>query len=398
MQDTKAASRAPLSVYTHQHKSSASSFTVVAGPSTNGYVQKLKEILQRAALNAPTHDTFFEQPLEVQYLVSRIVCESAKIDVFDKFRSKMFTQLDAIDALLSPENKRSHTDRKELAVATIKLQEISKDVNKLIADADCAIRLQEQMLKAHEAIGYTSMASGQSLTQSMTYLSQSMDKQKMYLHSYRVRKDIAMSLVFNLVTQRDAESSSQIAKNMQRDGSSMKSIALLTMLFLPGTFTAVSSYLTFTENSPLTSLLQTLLSANLFSTIAAGSEHVSRMWQIWIYSTVPLTFIVVAAWLLYVFSKDRKVFFFSRIRPAWWQWGEKQSTDVEKGHIVDGTPIFRRYRVAFSLPFLRRRSARNTPAVVIEDVSLHALNASREEEIAGKRPEAQLLEISRTSE
>lgn len=73
----------------------------------------------------------------------------------------------------------------------------------------------------------------------MAYLVDSMDKQKMWLHSYRVRKDIAMSLVFNLVTQRDAANNFQIARNMQRDGSSMKSIAMLTMFFLPGTFTAV---------------------------------------------------------------------------------------------------------------------------------------------------------------
>ena len=68
-----------------------------------------------------------------------------------------------------------------------------------------------------------------------------MDKQKMWLHNYRDRKDIAMSLVFNLVTQQDAANNIGIAKEMKRDSSSMNGIAMLTMVFLPGTFTSVSA-------------------------------------------------------------------------------------------------------------------------------------------------------------
>lgn len=49
-----------------------------------------------------------------------------------------------------------------------------------------------------------------------------------------------MSLVFNLVTQQDAANNIGIAKAMKRDSSSMNGIALLTMAFLPGTFTSVS--------------------------------------------------------------------------------------------------------------------------------------------------------------
>lgn len=69
-----------------------------------------------------------------------------------------------------------------------------------------------------------------------------MDKQKMWLQNYRDRKDIAMSLVFNLVTQQDAANNIGIAKEMKRDSSSMNGIALLTMVFLPGTLTSVSEH------------------------------------------------------------------------------------------------------------------------------------------------------------
>ena len=63
----------------------------------------------------------------------------------------------------------------------------------------------------------------------------------MWLRNYGDRKDIAMNLVFNLVTQQDAANNIEIAKEMKKDSSSMNGIALLTMMFLPGTFTSVST-------------------------------------------------------------------------------------------------------------------------------------------------------------
>ena len=89
----------------------------------------------------------------------------------------------------------------------------------------------------------------QQLVDTLEYLHSSMDKQKMWLHNYRDRKDIAMSLVFNLVTQQDAANNFSITKAMKRDSSSMNGIALLTMVFLPGTFTSVSGHFLFRSYS-----------------------------------------------------------------------------------------------------------------------------------------------------
>lgn len=50
-----------------------------------------------------------------------------------------------------------------------------------------------------------------------------------------------MTLVYNLVTQKDAENNISLAVEMKRDSTSMKAIAALTMTFLPGAFTAVSA-------------------------------------------------------------------------------------------------------------------------------------------------------------
>lgn len=162
----------------------------------------------------------------------------------------------------------SNTDRTKLADVTIELQIISKDVNKLISDVDVASR---NLVKTQEALAHLDDTYkeilrhrcsdpdklpsplptsdrhniGLYLSDTLQYLHSSMDKQTMWLHNYRDRKDIAMSLVFNLVTQQDAANNMSIAKDMRRDSSSMNGIALLTMVFLPGTFTSVSVHCLF---------------------------------------------------------------------------------------------------------------------------------------------------------
>lgn len=169
-------------------------------------------------------------------------------------------KLRAVDELSLQES----ANRKGLADVTIELQIISKDVNKLISDTDVASR---NLVKTQEALARFDQSHARSCTSRrvsssfpfpsfpppvyenlrqqlidiLEYLYSSMDKQKMWLHNYRDRKDIAMSLVFNLVTQQDAANNMKIATEMKRDSSSMNGIALLTMIFLPGTFTSVSA-------------------------------------------------------------------------------------------------------------------------------------------------------------
>ena len=148
-------------------------------------------------------------------------------------------------------------NRKGLADVTIELQIISKDVNKLISDVDVAsrnlIKMQEAFArfdKAQKFITVIPPTHRQQLVDTLHYLVSSMDKQKMWLHNYRDRKDIAMSLVFNLVTQQDAANNIILAKGMKKDSSSMNGIALLTMVFLPGTFTSVSHMSSVTAFNP----------------------------------------------------------------------------------------------------------------------------------------------------
>lgn len=72
------------------------------------------------------------------------------------------------------------------------------------------------------------------------YLVTSMEKQHMWFLNYRGRKDVIMNLISHLNAQEHTLNTIQIAAETKRDSTSMTSIALLTMVFLPGTFTAVS--------------------------------------------------------------------------------------------------------------------------------------------------------------
>jgi hypothetical protein len=61
--------------------------------------------------------------------------------------------------------------------------------------------------------------------------------------------------VFNIVTQQDSAANVDIAIKMAHDGSSIKAITILTMIFLPGTFVAVC----FAEYLHIVNILNSLI-------------------------------------------------------------------------------------------------------------------------------------------
>jgi hypothetical protein len=75
--------------------------------------------------------------------------------------------------------------------------------------------------------------------------------------------------VFNLVAQQDAATSVTIARDAKADSAAMKTIAILTMVFLPGTFLS-----------------------SVFGMESLGNAS----WWLYVVLTVALTVIVLAAW------------------------------------------------------------------------------------------------------
>lgn len=93
--------------------------------------------------------------------------------------------------------------------------------------------------KLHNLLS-TPVSFWQEAEDAIKYVIHSMEKQKMLFLNYKSRKDGTMSLVYNLVTQNDAQNNILLSRSMKRDSASMSAIAALTMVFLPGTFTSVS--------------------------------------------------------------------------------------------------------------------------------------------------------------
>jgi Mg2+ and Co2+ transporter CorA len=75
--------------------------------------------------------------------------------------------------------------------------------------------------------------------------------------------------VFNLVTQQDSVTNTDIARETKADSSSMKTIAALTMIFLPGTFTSSVFSMNIVDGAP---------------------------WWAYVAVTLPLTVVTITAW------------------------------------------------------------------------------------------------------
>lgn len=135
-------------------------------------------------------------------------------------------------------------DRKNLKDMTEELHQVSQDADSIFSSVEMGTMVIEHTLKARQALlnatGPASIFGTSNVGDTLVYLAQPLESQKRWLKSYQSRKDIAMNLVFNLVTQQDSETSTSIARDTKGDSASMKTIAVLTMVFLPAT--AVSGF------------------------------------------------------------------------------------------------------------------------------------------------------------
>ncbi|KAF2650926.1 hypothetical protein K491DRAFT_696890 [Lophiostoma macrostomum CBS 122681] len=110
------------------------------------------------------------------------------------------------------------------------------------------------------------------------------------------RAQAQQSAVYNFLAQRDARLqrdlagiSGQISQAAKRDSSAMKGIAILTMVFLPGTYIA-------------TFFTMPILDFTAHSRVPSADRAFWLYWSI----TVPLTVMVLIAYLSYVFYVNRK--------------------------------------------------------------------------------------------
>ncbi|EWC48381.1 hypothetical protein DRE_02150 [Drechslerella stenobrocha 248] len=178
----------------------------------------------------------FADPFFIHTLISHESLNDLK-PVMTVLRTHLYDQLDEVDAYA-----RKPSDRGSLEKLTTELHKISQDADSLLASADMAIMVTDRMLESHQLVRhlftYAKYDEYNKIEAALSFLRHSAQSNKRWMESYKNRKDIAMNLVFNLVTQQDAYTNILIAREAKRDGSSMKIIAALTTFFLPATFVA----------------------------------------------------------------------------------------------------------------------------------------------------------------
>ncbi|KAJ3515356.1 hypothetical protein NLJ89_g1806 [Agrocybe chaxingu] len=138
-----------------------------------------------------------------------------------------------------------------------------------------------------------------SVGESLEFLQSRSDFIKRWVSIHRERVGIQINLFFNLANQLDSRTNLDIARltskisvSAQRDSSAMKTIAIVTMFFLPGTFVSSLFSMVFFDTQPDSSGRPLLL---------VGS-------QIWIYfvTTVVLTLLVLSVWGVWRYHRTKQ--------------------------------------------------------------------------------------------
>ncbi|KAJ5514185.1 hypothetical protein N7463_003737 [Penicillium fimorum] len=278
---------APLSVYVRHDITRDLTTYIISHKEFDTSIATLKSILNIAlnvtsTVNRPA--IFLDGPFDIHTILSTLSFESSKFHV-KRFQRFMWTQMNKVEDHLTG---LEFSDRAKLGDLTKQLQIMSSNADSHIANADVAIITAKAIRDAHSRLTPSLPQSNPFINQraedSISYIISSIEKQRLWFLNYKQRKDNAMSLVYNLVTQQDAINNIQIAHSMKQDSTSMNAIAALTMIFLPGTFAG------------------TVVGAGVF-----GGAIKETVWLIWVAITVPLTVGVMICWWLYKKGKQPMV-------------------------------------------------------------------------------------------
>ncbi|KAI9729750.1 MAG: hypothetical protein M1834_006701 [Cirrosporium novae-zelandiae] len=133
------------------------------------------------------------------------------------------------------------------------------------------------------------------ITECCKFLENVTETQMLHVTYLQERAKIQLSALFHLIAQRDQNQSIQLARDSRtlaeatkRDSQAMKTIAIVTMVFLPGTFMA------------------SLFAMPFFNWDARPGKAVlgDRFWIYWAV-TVPLTLVTILSWVVWSIWKER---------------------------------------------------------------------------------------------
>ena len=199
-------------------------------------LRKQCDTLTRHSAQHHISNIMLDSPLDLHATISNLNFETSKWHV-EKFRRFQWNVVNEVDDHLAGIEQR---DRKKLAIWLKNIQIMAQSVDSHLANAQVFLYTARGIHDMATRLKVSHKGRLRQRTIDMTsHLVTSMEKQHMWFLNYRGRKDVVMNMIFHFNTQEDALNSIELAADMKRDSTSMTSIALLTMVFLPGTFVAV---------------------------------------------------------------------------------------------------------------------------------------------------------------
>lgn len=254
---------------------------VVSSGEDELFVERTKVRIKDYFANTLTEPTKIGPEAFDPFLIQSILCQESLLAArkpITELRHRLYDVLDVVG-----EYSKEPFDRSNLKEMTDKLHKVSQDADSLAASVEMGLMIAQNSSRGWNAIRTSrltrSKSGGSTVGDSLDYIARSLESQLRWLQTYKSRKDIAMNLVFNLVTQQDSETSTSIARDTKDDSASMKIIAVLTMIFLPATAVA------------------TFFGMSLLDVKDDGTLRVSELTWLYALVTVLLTVTIFLFWL-----------------------------------------------------------------------------------------------------
>ncbi|VTT78032.1 unnamed protein product, partial [Fusarium fujikuroi] len=228
----------PCSVYmTHSTATNTTVYLVVAPD--DGIWFSFIDLVERSTPQGDnrlvTGHELATSPFLIHSMISNIGFEQATLKVNDYSQSLK---------LARGQNQRSHDfdSREKLFSITRQLHYVSQLLDTGVGRTRSAIKLSSKLLEAHKQFchqtGRGLLDTSVSQTEAaIRYIHDAYVYQESWLEQFKARKETAMNFVFNMVTQGDSTINLSTSYRMSRDSSSIHTLTVLAMVFLPGTFT-----------------------------------------------------------------------------------------------------------------------------------------------------------------
>ncbi|KAI3571574.1 hypothetical protein IWW34DRAFT_838586 [Fusarium oxysporum f. sp. albedinis] len=286
----------PCSVYmTHSTATNTTVYLVVA-PDDGiwfSFIDLIQPSTPQGNNRLVTGHELATSPFLIHSVISNIGFEQATLYVAEA-QEELMAQLRKVNEyseslkITRGQNQGAHDfdSREKLSSITRQLHYVSQLLDTGVGRTRSAVKLSSKLLEAHKQFchqtgrGLPDTAASQTEA-AIQYLHDAYVYQESWLEQFKARKETAMNFVFNMVTQSDSAINLSTSYRMSWDSSSIHTLTVLAMVFLPGTFTA------------------TLFSCVAFRASDSGAAEVTDWLLPFVLVASTLTLTVITLWLAY---------------------------------------------------------------------------------------------------